>query len=128
MQQSNDSAFRPPPLRGLNVGEYIQAEARLSTDQKVVLATHLAATLGANPGSPEDVANAEAILRLIIWNDEKRVVESLAQAAAGNPSTPQNLAWALANDDDTAALPILEAAVSLSDADLIAIVESANSG
>ena len=71
--------------------------------------------------------NAEAILRLLIWSDEKRVVESLAQAAAGNPGTPRNLAWALANDDEAVALPILAAAVSLSDADLISIVESANS-
>lgn len=128
MQKSNDdSDAQRQPLRGIKVDEYVQVEARLSIDQKAILATHLASNLGANLGSPEDVENAESILRLIIWSDEKRIIESLAQAAAKNPDTTRNLAWALANDDDTAAVPILAAAVSLSDADLIAIVESADS-
>ena len=52
------------------------------------------------------------------------IVEAMAQAAAENPNTPRSIAWALANDDEAAAAPILKASLALSDVDLVAIVEA----
>ncbi len=105
----------------------MKVEPLLSGEQKTALAVRLAAALNGNEASADESAQAEAILRLIIWNGESDITESLAQAAAGNPNTPHSLAWALANDDDRAATPILAAASALSDADLVAIIETTDS-
>jgi uncharacterized protein (DUF2336 family) len=114
-------------LRGLKAADYLKAESKLTVEQKAALASHLAAALGADGGDADEHANAEAILRLIVWNAEPPVVEATARAAARNPNTPRSLAWALANDDEAAAGPILEASTALSDDDLVAIVELAQS-
>src|SRR3569623_1628178 len=92
-------------LHGLTTVGYLNVESLLSVEQKAALATRLAAALD-QKGDPEVFANAEAILRLLVWNAEPGVVESIAQAAASNPNTPRSLAWALAHDDDAAATPI----------------------
>ena len=114
-------------LHGLSTADYIKAEALLSVDQKSALAVRLATGLNARDANIDDSASAEAILRLIIWNAEPAVVESMAQAAADNPNTPHSLAWALANDDEAAAMPILAVSIALSDDDLVAIVSSTQS-
>ncbi len=108
--------------RSLSTADYLAAEARLTDEEKAALASHLAAGLGANKG--EDFVEAEAVLRLMTWNAEPRVVEAMAKAAAANPNTPRSLAWALANDDEAAATMVLEACAALSDADLVSLVES----
>jgi hypothetical protein len=109
--------------KGLTTADYLAAEGKLSDEEKAVLAAHLAATLGANEG----FADAEAILRLMTWNAEPRVVEAMAKAAAGNPDTPHSIAWALANDDEAAATLVLEACAALSDVDLVNLVQSSGS-
>ena len=97
-------------LHGLSTEDYIKAEALLSVEQKSALAVRLATGLNARDANIEDSASAEAILRLIIWNAEASVVESMAHAAAANPNTPHSLAWALANDDEAAAMLLMQLA------------------
>jgi hypothetical protein len=114
-------------LHDLNTADYLKVEGKLSPEQKVALATYLARTLPPPPSEGSDGQSgteAEAILRLIIWNGEPMVVEATALAAALNPHTPRSLAWALANDDEAAAAPILEKCASLGEADLVSIVEN----
>jgi len=113
-------------MQGLSTAAYVKAEPLLPAEHKAALAMHLAAALNAPGDDPADVADAESILRLVIWNNEGSVVESIARAAANNPNMPNSLAWALANDDEAVAMPILEGSASLSDTDLIAIVEAAD--
>src|SRR5581483_1717857 len=122
-----DSELAKWSLQGLSTAAYLKAEASLPAQHKAALATHLAAALNASSDDPADVAEAESILRLIIWNNEGSVVESIARAAANNPNMPNSLAWALANDDETVAMPVLESSAVLSDTDLIAIVEASGS-
>ena len=109
-------------LRDLSTADYLKAEAKLSVEEKSALAMGLASALNSHSGDAH-FTEAEAILRLLIWNAEARVVETVGKAVAGNPKAPRSLAWALANDDEAAALPILEACAVLSDDDLMAIVE-----
>jgi uncharacterized protein (DUF2336 family) len=123
----DDNGLAHLTLRGLKAADYVKAEAKLTIEQKAALATHLAGTLDAESATAEDLANAEAVLRLIVWNGEPPVVEAMARAAARNPNTPRSVAWALANDDDAVATPILEASIALSDNDLVAIIELARS-
>jgi uncharacterized protein (DUF2336 family) len=111
-------------LQGLSTAAYLKAEPQLPDEHKAAFATHLAAALNAPGDSAEDIAEAESILRVIIWNTDGAIAESIAQAAANNPNIPNSLAWALANDDEPVAMPILESSLALSDADLVAIVES----
>lgn len=121
-----------PPLksptlksRGPSTVDYLAAEAKLTPEEKAVLASHLAAGLGGAGAAAggEAFVEAEAVLRLMTWNAEPRVVEAMARAAAANPHTPRSLAWALANDDEAAATLVLEACAALSDADLVSLVQ-----
>ncbi|MGZ5907041.1 MAG: DUF2336 domain-containing protein [Reyranella sp.] len=114
-------------LQGLKTADFLRAEGKLTPEQKSGLATHLAAKMDPSRLSAEDFANAEAILRLLVWNSEAHVVEVLARVAAANPHTPKSIAWALANDEEAAAAPILESSTALTDSDLVAIVESSDS-
>ena len=114
-------------LHGLSTADYLKVEPVLSVGQKTALATRLATSLNAQGSDPDESANAEAILRVIVWNAEASVIASMAQAAADNPNTPHSLAWALANDEEAAAMPILKASTALSDTDLVAIVEATES-
>lgn len=117
------------PPQSLTTADYLAAEARLTDEEKAVLATHLAGSLGVPGGAVAAFEEAEAVLRLMTWNSEPRVVEAMAKAAAANPHTPRSLAWALANDDEAAATLVLEACAALSDEDLVSLVQSSeNSG
>lgn len=108
--------------QGLSTADYLAAEAKLTPEEKAVLASHLAGSLGAAGGAA--FVEAEAVLRLMTWNAEPRVVEAMAKAAAANPNTPRSLAWALANDDEAAATLVLEACGALSDSDLVSLVQA----
>ncbi len=110
-------------LRGLSTADYLKAEAKLTVEEKSALATGLARALNAHSGDGAHFTESEAILRLLIWNAEPRVVEAIGNAVAANPLAPRSLAWALANDDEIAALPVLQSCAALSDEDLVAIVE-----
>ncbi len=121
---TNDDNIAQLKLRGLKTTDYLKAEPKLSVEEKSALATGLARALNANLGDAAHFTEAEAILRLLIWNAEPRVVEAMGKAVANNPHAPKSLAWALANDDEAAAQPVLESYVGLSDDDLVAIVEA----
>jgi len=114
-------------LQGLNTAAYLKAEPQLPAEHRATFATHLAAALNAPGDDPADVAEAESILRVIIWNTEGSVVESIAQAAASNPHMTNSLAWAMANDDEAVATPILQSSHALSDSELTSIVETTES-
>ncbi len=121
---SQTSAFGALNLQGLTMADYLKAEPRLTIEQKTALASYLATGLNTQKGSAEDFAQAESILRLLVWNAEPPIVDAMARAAAANPHTPRSLAWALANEDDVAAERVLEVSRALSDADLMSIVQS----
>lgn len=116
------AADTSPAAQSLTTADYLAAEAKLTAEEKAALASHLAASLGAT--ASKNFAEAEAVLRLMTWNAEPRVIEAMAKAAAGNPNTPRSIAWALANDDETAAAMVLEMCASLADDDLVSLVQS----
>jgi uncharacterized protein (DUF2336 family) len=114
-------------LHNLQTADYLKAEPKLTVEQKSALASHLARGLknsgGAGSGAADN-GDAEAILRLLVWNAEPPVIEAMARAAAVNPNTPRSVAWALANDEESVAVLVLEACAALADADLVSIVQS----
>lgn len=67
---------------------------------------------------------AEQILRVLVRDTELSVRESLAMSLKDNPQVPHDIIIALARDADTVALPIIESSEVLTDADLIAVVQS----
>ncbi|MBX7199963.1 MAG: DUF2336 domain-containing protein [Rhodospirillaceae bacterium] len=113
---------KTPSAHGLTTADYLAAEAKLTAEEKAALASHLAASLGAT--ASKDFAEAEAVLRLMTWNAEPRVIDAMAKAAAVNPNTPRSIAWALANDDENAAAMVLEMCASLADDDLVSLVQA----
>ena len=69
---------------------------------------------------------AEDILRLMVNDAELRVREALSQSLKNCMLMPHDVAMSLARDEDTVALPILEASRLLTDDDLIEIIDSHN--
>lgn len=68
---------------------------------------------------------AEEILRLVVDGAAERVRRALAVTLKSSPNLPSDVAARLANDIEAIALPILECSPSLSDEDLIEILEAA---
>ena len=79
--------------------------------------------------STETLSDAERVLateifRLMVRDAEVRVREALALNLKENPSVPHDVALALANDEETVAVPVLATSAVLTDSDLIAIISS----
>jgi uncharacterized protein (DUF2336 family) len=69
---------------------------------------------------------AEQIFRLLMRDVTLRVRETLADRLKDNPNAPRDVVVHLAHDVETVALPILQASLVLSDADLISIIEASH--
>lgn len=95
-------------------------EARAATARKVAGAFDPARL------SARERALAEDIFRLMVKDAETRVRQALSENLKENGAVPHDVAVALANDVDQVALPMIEFSQVLSDADLIAIVNSQN--
>jgi uncharacterized protein (DUF2336 family) len=67
---------------------------------------------------------AEEILRLVVHGAAERVRRALAVTLKSSSNLPSDVAARLANDIDAIALPILENSPSLSDEDLVEILEA----
>ena len=76
--------------------------------------------------SARERALAEDIFRLMLKDAEVRVRQALADNLKENGGVPHDVAVALANDVDQVALPMIAFSEVLTDADLIAIVNSQN--
>ncbi|MBN8647601.1 MAG: DUF2336 domain-containing protein [Caulobacterales bacterium] len=68
---------------------------------------------------------AEEILRLVVSGAAERVRRALAVTLKSSPNLPSDVASKLARDIDAIAMPILENSPSLTDEDLIEIIEAA---
>lgn len=68
---------------------------------------------------------AEEILRLVVAGAAERVRRALAITLKSSPNLPSDVAASLARDIEAIALPILEFSPSLSDEDLVEILEAA---
>ena len=76
--------------------------------------------------SDRERALAEDIFRLMLKDAEVRVRQALSENLKENGAVPHDVAVALANDVDRVALPMIVFSDVLSDADLVAIVNSQN--
>lgn len=105
--------------------------AKLLAEPSPIVRAELATKLGAeieNPSlSPTEVALAQDIVRIMVKDVEASVRQALAQNLRHASRLPHDVAVKLANDIESVALPILENSQVLTDADLIAIVQSGGS-
>ncbi len=68
---------------------------------------------------------AEEVLRLVVTGAAERVRRALAITLKSSPNLPSDVALTLAKDIEAIALPILESSPSLTDEDLVEILEAA---
>lgn len=68
---------------------------------------------------------AEEILRVVVAEAAERVKRALAVTLQASPNLPSDVAAKLATDIDSIALPVLENSPSLSDEDIVEILEAA---
>jgi uncharacterized protein (DUF2336 family) len=93
-----------------------------SPETRAELAQKLATELDAPRLSDGERALAEGILRLMARDAALRVRQALAEGLKSSASLPRDVALTLARDVEAVALPILEASLVLTDADLVELV------
>lgn len=93
-------------------------EARAKTAAKI------AQDFGSGLLSTSERKLAEDIVRIMVKDAEVRVREALAHNLKQNSALPRDVAVTLAKDVDSVALPVIQFATVLTDADLIEIVRS----
>lgn len=96
------------------------ATPKVKTDTAVAVAKEFAS----GTMTQRERAIAAGILRLMARDIEVRVRQAVARHIKSCPYIPEDLARTLANDVETVALPIIQYASVLGEADLIAIIES----
>lgn len=69
---------------------------------------------------------AEQIFRMLAKDVTLRVRETLAERLKANANTPRDVVLLLASDVESVALPVLEASLVLSDADLVSIIDASH--
>ena len=95
-----------------------------SADSRADAAERVARQFSTETLSDAERALATEIFRLMVRDAEVRVREALALNLKENPSVPHDVALALANDEETVAVPVLATSAVLTDSDLIAIISS----
>ena len=98
--------------------------AERSPEARAETATKVAAYFSKGELSKNERQLAEQIFRLMARDAELRVREALAANLQDCPAVPRDVAFSLAHDVDSIAIPIILFSQSLTDADLIAIVKS----
>ncbi|MBT7942171.1 MAG: DUF2336 domain-containing protein [Alphaproteobacteria bacterium] len=98
-----------------------------STDTRAETAAKIAD--GFNVGALSDAERqlAEQIFRVMVKDAEVRVREALAQNLKESSGIPHDVALSLAQDVEQVALPVLQFSEVLTDADLVAIINSQSS-
>jgi uncharacterized protein (DUF2336 family) len=102
--------------------------AKLLAEPSPAVRAELASKIGQEIENPNlnksETALAEDIVRIMAKDVEASVRIALAQNLRNAPHLPHDVAFKLANDIESVALPILESSTVLTDADLIEIVHS----
>jgi len=109
----------PPRLTQADVAKLLanpSAPIRAKTTAKI------AAQFDAQQLSPTERKIAEDIFRVLVKDAEVLVREALSAQLKATPDLPHDVAWALARDVDSVALPMLKFSEVLTDDDLIQIV------
>jgi uncharacterized protein (DUF2336 family) len=99
---------------------FSSATPKVKTDTAVAVAREFAS----GTMTQRERVIAAGILRLMARDIEVRVRQAVARHIKACPYIPEDLARALANDVETVALPIIQYASVLGEADLIAIIDS----
>ena len=104
--------------------------ARLLAEPSVAMRSELAAKVAQELDSaqltPEELAIARDIARLMAQDVAETVRQALAESLRCAHHLPRDVALRLAHDVEAVALPILSASPVLTDDDLIAILRQAN--
>ena len=104
--------------------------ARLLAEPSVAVRSELAAKMAQEIDSaqltPEELAIAQDIARLMAQDVAETVRRALAESLRAAAHLPRDVALRLAQDVETVALPILATSPVLTDSDLIAILRQAN--
>ena len=116
---------RPEGVFALSADDVSRLLIEETPDIRVDVLRKVAQTHSEQHYSLHELAIAEQILRVLMRDTEVIVREALAIALKDNPNIPRDIILALSRDIDSVALPVLESTMVLTDADLIAIVQSA---
>jgi len=100
--------------------------AEPSTSVRGELAAKVARDIDSAQLTPEELAIAQDIARIMAQDVAQAVRQALAESLRHAVHLPRDVAQRLANDVEAVALPILSASPALSDDDLIAILRQAN--
>jgi len=95
-----------------------------SAANRATAASKIAANYSGDAFSGDERGLAEDIFRIMVRDTAVRVREALSAELKDCPTLTHDVAWALANDVETVALPVLQSSTVLSDADLIEIVRN----
>lgn len=110
----------------LSVQDIEQLMANPSADVRETTVTKLAAEYSNHKLSNEERQLAEDIFRMLARDTEAQVREALSKSIEDAAGLPRDVAFTLAQDINTVALPIIRSSQILTDEDLIAIVAENN--
>jgi uncharacterized protein (DUF2336 family) len=95
-----------------------------SSGNRAAAAEKVAQTFSDKSLSKEERAIAEDIFRVMLNDAATRVRQALSESLQSNPLVPHDIATSLAKDVEEVAMPIIKSSSVLTDADLIAIVQT----
>ena len=102
--------------------------AEPSADRRAQLADKIGATLSETRLTPIEASLALDIVRVLARDVEVTVRAALSQRLRTARDLPHDVAWKLARDIDSVALPMLAESLALTDADLAEIVRDGSAG
>ncbi len=94
-----------------------------TADERAVAAHKICRAIDKDELTPDDRARAEDILRVMAADAAELVRRALAVTLKNSPVVPRDVAWKLAQDLDSIALPILSSSPVFTDSDLIEILK-----
>ena len=100
--------------------------AEPSVEMRVELATKMAREIDSTRLTPDELAIAQDIARIMAQDVAETVRQALAESLRRAVRLPRDVALRLAHDVEAVALPILTDSPALAEADLIAILRHAN--
>ncbi len=117
LHRSSSAVFTLSAEDVLRLLEDRSADTLISVTQKI-------AGNYALPMKPSDAAAAEQIFRLLMRETETKVRAALANHVKSSKTLPRDIAMSLARDVEEVALPLLEHSESLTESDLIELVQA----
>lgn len=95
-----------------------------SPENKSNIADKLGSIYGRQQLSPNAVKLAEAIFRIMVRDAETQVRQALSESLKKNKNIPSDIVQSILNDEDCVAIPFIQYYASLTDDDLIKIIDS----